>query len=96
MTEDLVEAAAKSIVGYGRVYVNQNRYFSLKVFTTDLFTVEKLKTAFRGGYYPQGKGWVWALSNRQDLIACAGIVRPYRTTFDHLDKLFDMYDRLKY
>jgi hypothetical protein len=87
-----VTVAIRFVVTYGRVYLNQKKYLALKIFTTDESVAKQLVEVFRGKYYPQGKGFVWALGYRQDIRRCAEMVRPHRALYDHLDLLYERLD----
>jgi hypothetical protein len=88
-----VTLAALAVVAFGRVYVNQRKYLSLKLFTREEETAQRLMNVFGGRYYAQGVGFVWALGHQRDLLLLADIVRPHRKVYDHLDLLFELADK---
>ncbi len=87
------EAAIKAVVASGRVYLNQGKYLAIKVFTLEETVAKDLKEVFRGEYYSQGKGFIWALGYRKDIVRMAEMIRPHRKVFDKLDPLYDVIDK---
>ena len=86
--------AVDFVVKHAHVYFDRfEKHPAIKVFTRDYHVADVLKAAFKGNYYKQGYGLVWALSDTKDLLELVQTIRPFRSPNDKLSKLFKWADK---
>jgi hypothetical protein len=56
-----VVRASAVVEDRGRVYVVQEKYRSIHVFSRDVVELDLLERAFGGRHYPHGTGYTWML-----------------------------------